>query len=115
MSNAAAHELNIDAAQREIDRRSAEGEDMTGATICPRTYAIRKPPAVSEAVFAANSNLASAGLPTYSELLALLKEAQRVGLDLHIGRAYISRAYIDKQAELNARIDSATHRAGGAA
>ncbi len=57
----------------------------------------------------------AAGLPAYSELLALLKEAQRVGLDLHIGTAYISRAYIDKQAELNARINAATARAGGAA
>lgn len=38
-----AEQLNIDAAQREISRRQAEGEDMTGATICPRTYAISKP------------------------------------------------------------------------
>lgn len=38
-----AHEFNIDVAQREIDGRAALGEDMTGATICPRTYAIVKP------------------------------------------------------------------------
>ena len=34
------HELNIDAAQREIDRRSAEGEDMSWAQINQRTYEI---------------------------------------------------------------------------
>lgn len=38
-----AHQFNLDAAQREIDRRTAEGEDMTGATIDARTYAIVKP------------------------------------------------------------------------
>lgn len=37
------HELNMDAADREIARRAAEGEDMSHATIDPVTYAILKP------------------------------------------------------------------------
>lgn len=43
MTTHEAHEFNIDVAQREIDGRAALGEDMTGATICKRTYAIVKP------------------------------------------------------------------------
>lgn len=41
------HEHNMDAAQREIDRRAAEGEPMDDAIICPRTYVILRaaPPA----------------------------------------------------------------------
>jgi hypothetical protein len=38
-----AHEYNLDSAQREMDRRHAEGEDMTGATIDKKTYKIVKP------------------------------------------------------------------------
>ena len=38
-----AHEYNLDAAQREMDRRHAEGEDMTGAKIDKKTYQIIKP------------------------------------------------------------------------
>jgi hypothetical protein len=38
-----AHPHNIDAAQREIDRRAAEGEDMSGATIDPVTSAVVLP------------------------------------------------------------------------
>ncbi|WNO48688.1 hypothetical protein [Achromobacter phage nyashin_LB6] len=49
----------------------------------------------------------NAGLPTYAEILGMLKEAQRLGLTFDIGTAYISRAYIDKQTELNARIKAA--------
>ena len=37
-----AHELNLDAAQREMDMRAAQGEDMSGATIDQSTYAIVK-------------------------------------------------------------------------
>jgi len=37
------HEYNLDAAQREMDRREAQGEDMTGAKIDPKTYEIIKP------------------------------------------------------------------------
>lgn len=49
------------------------------------------------------------------ELLDLLKKAQRLGLDLSIGNAYISRAYIDAQTELNAQIDAAIAKATGGA
>ena len=38
-----AHEFNLDAAQREMDRRHAQGEDMTGAKIDKKTYQIIKP------------------------------------------------------------------------
>lgn len=34
------HELNLDAAQRELDRRAAEGEDVSGLWINPESYAI---------------------------------------------------------------------------
>lgn len=37
------HEKNMDAAQREMDRRHEDGEDMTGAKIHPTTYEIIKP------------------------------------------------------------------------
>lgn len=40
---ATAHQLNIEAAQREINQRASEGEDMTGAWVCQKTYAIKKP------------------------------------------------------------------------
>lgn len=57
-----------------------------------------------DAIDTANARLASAGLPTYSELLALLVRSQRLGLSFDIGRAYISRAYIDEQTALNGEI-----------
>ena len=38
-----AHQANLDAAQREMDSREAEGEDMTGAKIDQKTYEIIKP------------------------------------------------------------------------
>ncbi len=47
MNRKEAHEANLDAAWREISRRQAEGEDMRGASVCPRTYAIKKPRALT--------------------------------------------------------------------
>ena len=38
-----AHQYNLDSAQREMDRRHGEGEDMTGAKINKKTYEITKP------------------------------------------------------------------------
>lgn len=38
-----AHELNLEAARREIDTRSAEGEDMSDAWIDQSTYEVKKP------------------------------------------------------------------------
>jgi hypothetical protein len=38
-----AHEYNLDAAQKEMDRRHEQGEDMTGAKIDKKTYKIVKP------------------------------------------------------------------------
>ena len=43
-----AHEYNLDAAQREMDRRHAEGEDMTGAKIDKKNYQIIKPKKTNE-------------------------------------------------------------------
>lgn len=40
------------------------------------------------------------------KLLQLLKKSQHLGLNLYVGSAYISRAYIDKQNALNAEIDA---------
>lgn len=61
----------------------------------------------TEAVANADAYLSNVGLPTYTELVAMLGEAQRLGLTFDIGSAYIRRQYIDKQDELNARIDAA--------
>jgi hypothetical protein len=54
-----------------------------------------------------DAQLIGSGMPSYSDLLALLNEATRLGLTFHIGNAYISRAYIEKQAELVERVDKA--------
>jgi hypothetical protein len=59
------------------------------------------------AIAAADAHLNNVSLPTYTELMALLLEAQELGLTFSIGSAYISRQYIDKQRELSARIDAA--------
>lgn len=40
MSAAQAHQNNIDAAQRELDGRSAEGEDVSHLRVCEKTAAI---------------------------------------------------------------------------
>lgn len=53
---------------------------------------------------AVDAQLKEAGMPTYSELVALLNEARQLGLTFDIGSAYIRRSYIDKQTELRARI-----------
>lgn len=64
-----AHEYNLDAAQREMDRREAEGEDMSGARIDPKTYEIIKPKKnVDESQL--NEYLVKAGMPV-SDVLAL--------------------------------------------
>jgi hypothetical protein len=47
-------------------------------------------------------------------LLKLLTEAQSLGLTFHVGSAYISRAYISAQDDLNARIDAAIKNAEAA-
>jgi hypothetical protein len=54
-----AHQANLDAAQREMDRREAEGEDMTGATIDKKTYKIIKPkqPNLAEGLTEARNSL----------------------------------------------------------
>lgn len=52
---ASAYQFNMDAAQREMNTRQAEGEDMTNATIDPVTYKITRDPAIvaAEAAFVA--------------------------------------------------------------
>lgn len=47
-----AHQQNLDAAQREIDRRAAEGEDMSRAFVNPITYAIEFRPSWTEVLTA---------------------------------------------------------------
>jgi predicted porin len=59
-----------------------------------------------EAIANADAHTNNAGLPTYSELLDLLKQAQRLGLTFDIGTAYIRRSYIDEQDALNTKINA---------
>jgi hypothetical protein len=61
----------------------------------------------AEAIAQADANLNNAGLPTYTEVLEMLKDAQRLGLTFDIGSAYIRREYITTQDALNKRIDAA--------
>ena len=65
-----AHQLNLDAAQREMDSRQAQGEDMTGATIDQVTYKITRHPDVvkAEADYVASVN--SAQLDELEDLAA---------------------------------------------
>lgn len=42
MSPREAFECNLDAAQRELDRRAAEGEDVSDLIVCARTARIVK-------------------------------------------------------------------------
>lgn len=50
MSSKQAHEFNLDAAQRELDSRNAQGEDVSELFVNPRTAAIeRKADAVAKA------------------------------------------------------------------
>lgn len=58
----------------------------------------------TEAILKANAALDAAGLPTYTELVGLIRAAARLGLQFDIGSAYIRRAYIDEQASLNGQI-----------
>lgn len=58
----------------------------------------------SDVLSVVDAQLENVGMPTYSALVELLKEAAHLGLTFDIGRAYISRTYIDRQTELRARI-----------
>lgn len=58
----------------------------------------------TEAVCNANAALSSAGLPTYTELVGLIRAAAKLGLQFDIGSAYIRRSYIDEQDALNSQI-----------
>lgn len=59
----------------------------------------------TEALSAVDQQLSEAGMASYSDIVALLKDVRNLGLTFHIGSAYISRAYIDRQTELDSRID----------
>jgi len=69
-------QLNIDAAQRELDRRNAEGEDVGAYRVCQDTGRIIKC-AKAEAIANADAHLSNVGLPTYSELVEALQEARK--------------------------------------
>lgn len=58
----------------------------------------------TEAVCNANAALTAAGLPTYTELVGLIRAAAKLGLQFDIGSAYIRRSYIDEQDALNSQI-----------
>ena len=73
-----AHQANLDAAQREMDRREAEGEDMTGATIDKKTYKIIKPKQMS--VAEAGMSRAAKGNEKYGkDGMRALAKAGRLG------------------------------------
>ena len=69
-----AHQLNLDAAQREMDSRQAQGEDMTGAFINPETYEIIRSPKVLKAEY----DYAQAQKANAAELDELADLADRV-------------------------------------
>ena len=84
-----AHEYNLDAAQREIDRRHAEGEDMTGAKIHNKTYEIIKPKkqGVSEA------------FPTVADAKKRMADAEKKKFDtkkISTGTVYTKKHDADK-------------------
>ena len=58
----------------------------------------------TEAVCNANAALSAAGLPTYTELVGLIREAANLGLNFDVGNAYIRRIYIDRQTALQSQI-----------
>ena len=58
----------------------------------------------TEAVCNANAALSAAGLPTYTELVGMIRAAARLGLEFDVGNAYIRRSYIDKQDALQSQI-----------
>ena len=70
-------QLNIDAAQRELDRRNAEGEDVGAYRVCQDTGRIIKC-AKAEAIANADAHLSNVGMPTYSELVETLRRHQNV-------------------------------------
>jgi hypothetical protein len=59
------HELNMDAAQRHMDRRAAEGEDMTGAKIHPKTYEIIMPKSTTKKTTKEEVEQVQEGDPSY--------------------------------------------------
>ena len=59
-----------------------------------------------EATEIANAHLTNAGLPSYSDLINLLHQAQYLGLRFDIGSAYIRRSYINEQDEINRKINA---------
>lgn len=67
----------------------------------------------TEAIANADAHLANVGLPSYTELLGLLVEAQSMGLTFDRGSAYISSAYIDHQERLNRLIGAAVDAVNG--
>jgi N-formylglutamate amidohydrolase len=58
----------------------------------------------TEAVCNANTALSAAGLPTYTELVGLIREVANLGLNFDVGNAYIRRIYIDQQTALQSQI-----------
>lgn len=71
---AEALQLNIDAAQRELNRRDAEGEDVSHLRVCQQTAAIVPLDAKAEAIANADAHTNNVGLPTYSELVEALRK-----------------------------------------
>ena len=76
-----AHEYNLDAAQKEMDSRHAQGEDMTGATIDKKTYKIVKPKKQG----VAESSLNEGAIET---ITALVKKIPGIGKYYQMAQQY---------------------------
>jgi hypothetical protein len=80
-----AHEYNLDAAQKEMDRRHEQGEDMSGAKIDKKTYKIVKP---KQQGVAEDHEIQMAS----SELQSIAKNAEAL---LHMVRKYSEQQGLD--------------------
>ena len=99
----AEHEHNLDCAQREIDRRSAEGEAMSLAVVDPKTYAI---------VF----NLPGIDVLKRARLLQLVQnriESAQFAVERHV--LELTKRLNEEYGDVNSEMESARNAAEAAA
>jgi hypothetical protein len=95
-ANDSPHELNPDAAQRELDRRAAEGEDVGKLWVNPESYAIEPRPVTPSQVWAIRylpngsvCDLSESGIcwAVYPDKAAALADCEETDLDRGVGMA----------------------------
>lgn len=91
-----AHEYNMDSAQRDMDAREQQGEDMSNATIDPNTYEIVKGKKTNESI-------------TFKEFL--LTEASKKPLK-KASKSVYRRDYLKTKNKPYRKYDAAEHEAG---